>query len=101
MPKKAKKGFVPELIFFNIMMPEIHGWDVCRVIKADESLSSVPVCMFSVKKSPLDLSTSEACKAEWHLEKPVTIKKLIETVDYILTVKNTALFQDFIIESIT
>jgi CheY-like chemotaxis protein len=90
--KKLKNGLVPDLILLDIMMPEIDGWDVCRVIKAHESLNAVPVCMFSIRKSPSDLSTSEACEAEWHLERPVSIKKLIQTVDFVLTVKNTAIY---------
>jgi CheY-like chemotaxis protein len=93
---KLKSEVNPDLIFLDIMMPIMDGWEVCRRIRANEALSKIKVCMFTVRDSAEDLSKSlEKIGAEWHLTKPVSIKKLLETVDFLLTLDDSAYFDNF------
>lgn len=48
---KARK---PELVLLDIMMPDMTGYEVCRVIKNDESLSSIPIIFLSALSETSD-----------------------------------------------
>ncbi|MDI6703890.1 MAG: response regulator [bacterium] len=42
----------PSLIFLDIMMPRISGYQVCRLIKADEQTQQIPIIMLTSKDDP-------------------------------------------------
>jgi CheY-like chemotaxis protein len=74
----------------------MDGWDVARKVKSDETLKDIIICMLTVKTSPDDILTSfESAKADWHVDKPVSIKKFIEIVDWLLTVRGSLNWQSY------
>ena len=88
--EKLKSGMHPDLIFLDVMMPEMHGWEVCSMIKTDAALKDIVVCMLTVKDSNEDIKKSlSEVGAEWHLSKPVPISKIVETVDFLLITKDS------------
>ena len=44
----------PQVIFLDIMMHEINGYDVCRMLKADPLLTDTPIIFISAKNRPVD-----------------------------------------------
>ncbi|RNC85457.1 MAG: hybrid sensor histidine kinase/response regulator [Balneola sp.] len=48
------KSRKPELVLLDIMMPDMTGYEVCRIIKADESLSSIPIIFLSALSETSD-----------------------------------------------
>ncbi len=48
---KARK---PELVLLDIMMPDMTGYEVCRIIKSDENLSSIPIIFLSALSETSD-----------------------------------------------
>ena len=42
------KKWLPDLIISDILMPEMDGYEFCRIIKMDEQLKSIPVILFTV-----------------------------------------------------
>jgi two-component system alkaline phosphatase synthesis response regulator PhoP len=86
--KKLEKGEIPDLILLDVMMPGMDGWDVSRKIKENENLTNIPICILTAKTSPMDtLMSLESGQADWHLNKPISIETLIETVDWMLDFK--------------
>jgi CheY-like chemotaxis protein len=79
---------LPHMIFLDVMMPEIDGWTASELLKSDEKYKDIPICMLTAKSSTLDAVTSlEEAKANWHLNKPVSKKQILETVDMLLSGK--------------
>lgn len=77
-----------DLVLLDVMMPEIDGWGVAKKIKSDPLLKDTIVCMLTVKNTPLDtLMSIEHSKADWHISKPTTKKKILETVKWLLEKK--------------
>lgn len=74
----------PDLILLDIMMPGDDGWTVCRKIKANEKLKSIPVAMLTVRASEEDMNKSSMSGADAHINKPFDMEYLLRTVDTLL-----------------
>ena len=60
----------PELVLLDVMMPVMNGFDVCKRVKGDESLSSTFVMMLTAKGQELDRVTGAEVGADLYLTKP-------------------------------
>jgi two-component system OmpR family response regulator len=82
---KLETGKKPDIILLDVMMPDLDGWAVANKIKVNEELKNISICMLTCKNTYDDALTSiDSAKADWHLNKPVSIKTLIKTVDWLL-----------------
>lgn len=67
----------PDLVFMDIMMPKMDGWETCSKIKEDPETKDIPVIMLSVKKFYEDkIKSIEEYKANDHLGKPLNWDKI-------------------------
>lgn len=73
-----------DLVITDIMMPEMDGMELCRRVKEDTEMSSIPI-VFITAKNDLD-SKVKGLKmgAEAYIDKPFSIKYLIQTVKSLL-----------------
>jgi CheY-like chemotaxis protein len=75
----------PDLILIDVMMPEMDGWDTVKKIKEDSSNRGITISMLTVKSEDTDRAKSLlSANADWHISKPVTNERLIETVNWLL-----------------
>ena len=75
----------PELIFMDVMMPDMDGWETVKKIKNDESNKDIIIAMLTVKSEPGDkLKSIGEVKADWHLIKPVSRDEIIQTAEWLL-----------------
>ena len=68
----------PDMIFLDIEMPGMNGGEVCRVIKADSFLRSVPVVLVSSHHGP---AFAARCGADEFIPKPVEEPVLLDALD--------------------
>ncbi len=74
----------PDLIFLDITMPGINGWEVCRQIK-ERMTNTIPISMLSAKKTEEDIKKSlEYAHADAHIKKPIDKNELLDTVKILL-----------------
>ncbi len=73
-----------DLVILDIAMPEMSGWEVCRIIKSDPALRHIPVLMFTVMTRDEDVNRSFESGADAHLKKPFTMRELLEAVESLL-----------------
>jgi twitching motility two-component system response regulator PilG len=78
----------PEIIFVDIMMPRLDGYQVCALIKANPKFSKTPVIMLSSRDGLFDRARGRIVGSDQYLTKPFTKDELVNAVQ--AYVKKTA-----------
>lgn len=73
----------PTLIITDIVMPEMDGFTLCRAIKSDPALKSIPVVMVTSLSSIQDIAKSLECGADNFIRKPYDPAMLLARINYI------------------
>ena len=73
------------LVFLDVVLPGIDGYQVCKSIKRDKSLKHIPVIMLTGKSSPFDHVKGALAGADSYLNKPVKKSTFDATVSHYLT----------------
>ncbi len=71
----------PELIFCDILMPRLDGYQTCAIIKRNPKFTHVPVIMLSSKDGLFDKARGRMVGSEDYLTKPFTKEQLLRAVD--------------------
>jgi twitching motility two-component system response regulator PilG len=72
--------YQPHLIFCDILMPRLDGYQTCAIIKRNAKFSSVPVVMLSSKDGVFDKARGRMVGAQDYLTKPFTKEQLLQAV---------------------
>ena len=70
----------PDVIFVDIMMPRLDGYQTCALIKKNPQLSSTPVIMLSSKDGLFDRARGRMVGSDEYLTKPFTKDSLLKAV---------------------
>lgn len=70
----------PELIFCDILMPRLDGYQTCAIIKRNPRFARVPVIMLSSKDGLFDKARGRMVGSEDYLTKPFTKEQLLKAV---------------------
>ncbi len=70
----------PDLIFVDIMMPRLDGYQTCALIKKNPRLSATPVIMLSSKDGLFDRARGRMVGSDEYLTKPFTKDSLLRAV---------------------
>jgi twitching motility two-component system response regulator PilG len=71
----------PHLIFCDILMPRLDGYQTCAIIKRNPHFASVPVIMLSSKDGLFDKARGRMVGSEDYLTKPFTKAQLLQAVE--------------------
>lgn len=77
----------PALVVSDIMMPVMHGYELCRAIRSDESLKDIHVILLTSHSNPTDVLHGLESGADSFITKPYNTKALLSRVEQILTEK--------------
>ncbi len=72
--------FHPDLVFCDILMPRLDGYQTCAIIKRNERFAGIPVVMLSSRDGVFDKARGRMVGAEEHLTKPFTRDQLLQAV---------------------
>ncbi|MFM1979643.1 MAG: hypothetical protein RLZ68_908 [Pseudomonadota bacterium] len=72
--------YQPNLIFCDILMPRLDGYQTCAIIKRNAKFSGVPVVMLSSKDGVFDKARGRMVGAQDYLTKPFTKEQLLQAV---------------------
>ena len=70
----------PSIIFVDIMMPRLDGYQTCALIKHNRMFKNTPVIMLSSKDSIFDRARGRIVGSEQYLTKPFTKEDLIGAI---------------------
>ncbi|MBK9440611.1 MAG: response regulator [Comamonadaceae bacterium] len=71
----------PDLIFCDILMPRLDGYQTCAIIKRNAKFSNVPIVMLSSKDGVFDKARGRMVGAQDYLTKPFTKDQLLKAVE--------------------
>jgi len=72
--------YKPQVIFVDIMMPRLDGYQTCALIKQNPQLKSTPVIMLSSKDGVFDRARGRLAGSDRYLTKPFTKEGLLEAI---------------------
>ena len=72
--------FEPHLIFCDILMPRLDGYQTCAIIKRNVKFAGVPLVMLSSKDGVFDKARGRMVGSQDYLTKPFTKDQLLQTV---------------------
>jgi twitching motility two-component system response regulator PilG len=70
----------PQLIFCDILMPRLDGYQTCAIIKRNPRFAQVPVIMLSSKDGVFDKARGRMVGSDDYLTKPFTKEQLLRVV---------------------
>ena len=74
----------PPLVFLDIMMPRMNGYEVCEQIKQDPALAVTYVIMLSAKRQQIDRERAMLGGADEYMTKPFSPREVAERVHTLL-----------------
>jgi twitching motility two-component system response regulator PilG len=72
--------YQPDLVFCDILMPRLDGYQTCAIIKRNARFASIPVVMLSSKDGVFDKARGRMVGSQEYLTKPFTKDQLLQAV---------------------
>jgi two-component system alkaline phosphatase synthesis response regulator PhoP len=74
----------PRLVFLDVMMPKMNGYEVCAAVKQDDTLSNTYIIMLTAKGQEIDKQKGENMGADRYMTKPFDPDEILQTSQQIL-----------------
>jgi len=75
---------IPDLILLDLMLPGIDGLDLCRYLKRDPRLKSIPIIMLTAKDDPIDVVLGLETGTDDYISKPFHPRELLARIKAVL-----------------
>jgi CheY-like chemotaxis protein len=72
-----------DMIFLDLNMPMMNGFEFLTILKTDSRLSSIPIIIYSTSNNPLDVKRAKALGVELFISKTSEIQDLISELNLI------------------
>src|SRR5713101_4636512 len=81
---KKARAVRPSLIVLDLMLPEVDGLEVCKVLRRDPATAAIPILMLTAKAAEIDRVLGLELGADDYLTKPFSPRELVLRVKNIL-----------------
>jgi two-component system phosphate regulon response regulator PhoB len=81
--KKARSA-PPQLLILDLMLPEVDGLEVCKILRRDPATSDIPIIMLTAKAAEIDRVLGLELGADDYLTKPFSPRELVLRVKRLL-----------------
>lgn len=75
---------IPQLIILDLMLPDIDGMEVCKIIKKDSDTANIPIIMVTAKGEEVDIVLGLEFGADDYIPKPFSPRELVARVKAVL-----------------
>jgi len=92
---KKARSLLPDLIILDLMLPEVDGLEVCKILRRDQRVSAVPIIMLTAKAAEIDRVLGLELGADDYVTKPFSPRELVLRVKRLLrAAPDTAVKED-------
>jgi DNA-binding response OmpR family regulator len=81
---KKARSLLPDLIILDLMLPEVDGLEVCKILRRDSRVSAVPIIMLTAKAAEIDRVLGLELGADDYVTKPFSPRELVLRVKRLL-----------------
>lgn len=81
---KKARAMTPNLIILDLMIPELHGLEVCKLLRRDQNTASIPIIMLTAKAAEMDRVLGLELGADDYVTKPFSPRELVLRVRRLL-----------------
>ena len=74
----------PHLIVLDLMLPNLNGYEVCRLLKFDQKFAHIPILMMTARSRREDMEMGKTVGADAYITKPFDGKALLAKVEELL-----------------
>ena len=78
----------PDLVILDLMMPEPNGFEVCKMLRADQSLSNMPIVIFTAMGDKESKDAAFEAGADEFLTKPFRVEDLMQRIRALIEKKD-------------
>lgn len=78
------KSEKPELVFLDVMMPKMNGFDVCRAVKGDPEITDTYIVLLTAKGQEFDKLKGNEAGANVYMTKPFNPDEIVEKAREVL-----------------
>jgi len=81
---KKARTYCPDLILLDVMLPEIDGLEVCKLLRRDAATSGIPIIMLTARAAEIDRILGLELGADDYVTKPFSPRELVLRVKNLL-----------------
>jgi len=81
---RLARGHAPDLVLLDLMLPEVDGLEVCKILRRDSTTASLPIVMVTAKAGELDRVLGLELGADDYVTKPFSPRELVLRVKNLL-----------------
>lgn len=81
---KKAKAQLPALVVLDVMLPEVDGLEVCKILRRDPATAKIPILMLTAKAAEIDRVLGLELGADDYVTKPFSPRELVLRVKKIL-----------------
>ncbi len=74
------RGERPAVVVLDLMMPEMSGFQLCRLLKSRQDLQDIPVLILTARAQPVDRYRAEDSGADGYITKPFELEQVVQAV---------------------
>jgi DNA-binding response OmpR family regulator len=81
---KKARALLPDLIVLDLMLPEVDGLEVCKILRRDQRISATPILMLTAKAAEIDRVLGLELGADDYVTKPFSPRELVLRIKKLL-----------------
>ncbi|MHB8625297.1 MAG: response regulator transcription factor [Aggregatilineales bacterium] len=87
---KAVETLMPDVVLLDLMMPDIDGWEVFRLIKANPKTSHIPVIVLTARAQSIDKVLGlHIAKVDDYITKPFNQAQVLDSLKRVLAARHS------------
>lgn len=84
MGLERAREWKPDLILLDVMLPNLDGWEICRLLKFDFDYKDIPIIILTARASKQDEETAKEARADAYMTKPFDAPVLMDKIRELL-----------------